>query len=137
MSETPFHFKPITEIAEEIASKQLSPVDVATAMLQRIDALDGQLKSYATVMAEHAMAAAQKAEREIDAGMYRGPLHGIPIAVKDLCFTKGVRTMGAAKVLAEHVPTFDSTVVAKLESAGAVLLGKLKLDRGCYGGLQP
>ena len=134
MSETPFHFKPITEIAEEIASKQLSPVDVATAMLQRIDALDGQLKSYATVMAEHAMAAAQKAEREIDAGMYRGPLHGIPIAVKDLCFTKGVRTMGAAKVLAEHVPTFDSTVVAKLESAGAVLLGKLNLTEGAMGG---
>ena len=134
MSETPFHFKPITEIAEEIASKQLSPVDVATAMLQRIDALDEQLKSYATVMAEHAMAAAQKAEREIDAGMYRGPLHGIPIAVKDLCFTKGVRTMGAAKVLAEHVPTFDSTVVAKLESAGAVLLGKLNLTEGAMGG---
>ena len=137
MSETPFHFKPITEIAEEIASKQLSPVDVATAMLQRIDALDGQLKSYATVMAEHAMAAAQKAEREIDAGMYRGPLHGIPIAVKDLCFTKGVRTMGAAKVLAEHVPTFDSTVVAKLESAGAVLLGKLNLTEGAMGGYNP
>ena len=137
MSETPFHFKPITEIAEEIASKQLSPVDVATAMLQRIDALDGQLKSYATVMAEHAMAAAQKAEREIDAGMYRGPLHGIPIAVKDLCFTKGVRTMGAAKVLAEHVPTFDSTVIAKLESAGAVLLGKLNLTEGAMGGYNP
>ena len=137
MSETPFHFKPITEIAEEIASKQLSPVDVATAMLQRIDALDGQLKSYATVMAEHAMAAAQKAEREIDAGMYRGPLHGIPIAVKDLCFTKGVRTMGAAKVLAEHVPTFDSTVVAKLESVGAVLLGKLNLTEGAMGGYNP
>ena len=137
MSETPFHFKPITEIAEEIASKQLSPVDVATAMLQRIDALDGQLKSYATVMVEHAMAAAQKAEREIDAGMYRGPLHGIPIAVKDLCFTKGVRTMGAAKVLAEHVPTFDSTVIAKLESAGAVLLGKLNLTEGAMGGYNP
>ena len=137
MSETPFHFKPITEIAEEIASKQLSPVDVATAMLQRIDALDGQLKSYATVMAEHAMAAAQKAEREIDAGMYRGPLHGIPIAVKDLCFTKGVRTMGAAKVFAAHVPTFDSTVVAKLESAGAVLLGKLNLTEGAMGGYNP
>ena len=137
MSETPFHFKPITEIAEEIASKQLSPVDVTTAMLQRINALDGQLKSYATVMAEHAMAAAQKAEREIDAGMYRGPLHGIPIAVKDLCFTKGVRTMGAAKVLAAHVPTFDSTVIAKLESAGAVLLGKLNLTEGAMGGYNP
>ena len=137
MSETPLHFKTITEIAEGIAAKQLSPVDVTTAMLERIEQLDGQLKSYATVLPEHAMAAAQKAEREIAAGSYRGSLHGVPIAVKDLCFTKGIRTMGAAKVLADHVPTFDSTVVAKLESAGAVLLGKLNLTEGAMGGYNP
>ena len=137
MSETPLHFKTITEIAEAIAAKQLSPVDVTTAMLERIAQLDGRLLSYATVMAEHAMAAAQKAEQEINAGNYRGPLHGVPIAVKDLCFTKGVRTMGAAKVLTDHVPTFDSTVVAKLEAAGAVLLGKLNLTEGAMGGYNP
>ena len=137
MSETPFHFKTITEIAEAIASQQLSPVEITTAMLARIAQLDSQLMSYATVMAEQAMTAAQEAEREINAGTYRGPLHGVPIAVKDLCFTKGVRTMGAAKVLAEHVPTFDSTVVAKLESAGAVLLGKLNLTEGAMGGYNP
>ncbi len=137
MSETPLHFKTITEIAEAIASKQLSPVEITTAMLARIAQLDGQLMSYATVMSEHAMAAAQKAEREINAGTYRGPLHGVPIAVKDLCFTKGVRTMGAAKVLADHVPTFDATVTAKLEAAGAVLLGKLNLTEGAMGGYNP
>ena len=137
MSETPLHFKTITEIAELIASKQLSPVDVTTAMLARIAQLDGQLMSYATVMTAHAMAAARKAEREINAGTYRGPLHGVPIAVKDLCFTKGVRTMGAAKVLADHVPTFDATVIARLESAGAVLLGKLNLTEGAMGGYNP
>lgn len=137
MSETPLHFRTITEISEEIAAKQLSPVEITTAMLARIAQLDGQLMSYATVMSEHAMAAAQKAEREINAGTYRGPLHGVPIAVKDLCFTKGVRTMGAAKVLADHVPTFDSTVIAKLESAGAVLLGKLNLTEGAMGGYNP
>ena len=137
MSETPLHFKTITEIAEAIAAKQLSPVDVTTAMLERIAQLDEQLMSYATVMAEHAMAAAQKAEREINAGTYRGPLHGVPIAVKDLCFTKGVRTMGAAKVLADHVPTFDATVITKLEAAGAVLLGKLNLTEGAMGGYNP
>ena len=137
MCETPLHFRTITEIAEHIAAKQLSPVDVTTAILERIEQLDGQLKSYATVMREHAMALAQKAEREINAGMYRGPLHGVPIAVKDLCFTKGVRTMGAAKVMADHVPTFDGTVIAKLESAGAILLGKLNLTEGAMGGYNP
>ena len=134
MREKPFHFRTITEIADDIASKQLSPVDVTSAMLERIDQLDGQLKSYATVVAEQAMAAAQAAEEEINAGMYRGPLHGIPIAVKDLCFTKGVRTMGAAEVLVGHVPAFDGTVIAKLESAGAILLGKLNLTEGAMGG---
>ena len=134
MCETPLHFKTITEIAEEIASKQLSPVDVTAAMLQRIDQLDGQLKSYATVTAEQAMAAAQAAEREINAGKYRGPLHGVPIAVKDLCFTKGIRTMGGVEVLAGHVPAFDSTVITKLAAAGAVLLGKLNLTEGAMGG---
>ena len=137
MSGTPLHFRTITEISEDIASKQVSPVDVTAAMLERIDQLDDRLKSYATVMSEHAMAAAQEAEREIRSGTYRGRLHGIPIAVKDLCFTKGVRTMGAAKVLADHVPTFDATVIAKLESAGAVLLGKLNLTEGAMGGYNP
>ena len=137
MCETPFYFKTITEIAEEIAAKQLSPVDVTAAMLERIEALDGQLKSYATVIAKQAMAAAQAAEREITAGTYRGPLHGIPIAVKDLCFTKGVRTMGGVAVLAEHVPAFDGTVISKLEAAGAILLGKLTLTEGAMGGYNP
>lgn len=134
MCETPLYFRTITEIAEEIASKQLSPVDVTAAMLQRIDQLDGQLKSYATVTADQAMAAAQAAEREITDGKYRGPLHGIPIAVKDLCFTKGIRTMGGVEVLAGHVPAFDSTVITKLAAAGAVLLGKLNLTEGAMGG---
>ncbi len=137
MNETPLHFKTITEISEAIASKQMSPVEITTAMLERINALDGRLKSYATVMADSAMAAAQEAEREIESGTYRGPLHGVPIAVKDLCFTKGVRTMGAAKVLADHVPSFDATVIAKLKAAGAVLLGKLNLTEGAMGGYNP
>ena len=137
MAETPLHFRTITEISEAIASKQVSPVEITAAMLQRIDELDGRLKSYATVMAGSAMAAAQDAEREIESGTYRGPLHGIPIAVKDLCFTKGIRTMGAAKVLTDHVPSFDGTVIAKLKSAGAILLGKLNLTEGAMGGYNP
>ena len=134
MRETPLHFRTITEISEEIAAKQLSPVDVTAAMLARIEQFDGQLKSYETVIPEPAMAAAQEAEQEINAGRYRGPLHGVPIAVKDLCFTKGLPTRGGVEVLAGHVPAFDSTVIAKLESAGAVLLGKLVLTEGAMGG---
>ena len=112
-------------------------MEVTTAILDRIDQLDSHLKSYATVTADHAMIAAQKAEAEITSGTYRGPLHGVPIAVKDLCFTEGVHTMGGTYTLAEHVPDFDSTVVAKLEAAGAVLLGKLNLTEGAMGGYNP
>ena len=137
MNEIPLHFKTITEVSELIRSKHISPTEVTTTILDRIDRLDSHLKSYATVTADHAIIAAQKAEAEITSGTYRGPLHGVPIAVKDLCFTEGVHTMGGTYTLAEHVPDFDSTVVAKLESAGAVLLGKLNLTEGAMGGYNP
>ena len=109
MSETPLHFKTITELAALIKSKALSPVEVTEAMLARIQAQDSQYKSYATVMAEQARASAQAAEQAIAAGNYLGSLHGVPVAVKDLCFTRGVATMGATKALMDHVPDFDCT----------------------------
>ena len=137
MTDTPLHFKTITEIAKLIESKQLSPVEATRSMLERIDALDGKLLSYATLMAESAMAAAQSAEQEIASGNYKGPLHGVPVAVKDLCFTRGVRTMGGAKVNADFVPDFDGTVVTRLAEAGAVILGKLNLTEGAMGGYNP
>ena len=104
MSETPLHFKTITELAALIKSKALSSVEVPDAMLTRIQAQDPQYKSYATVMSEQARASAQAADRAIAAGNYLGSLHGVPVAVKDLCFTKGAATMGATKVLMGHVP---------------------------------
>ena len=137
MPNTPIHFKTISEVASLIESKQLSPVELTETMLRRIESLDGRYKSYATVMTDHAMASAQAAEKEITAGRYLGQLHGVPIAVKDLCFTKGVRTMGGARVLRDHIPEFDGTVVQRLESAGAVLLGKLNLTEGAMGGYNP
>ena len=106
-------------------------------MLDRIAVVDRRLKSYATVMTDHALAAADAAEREIQAGNYRGRLHGVPIAVKDLCYTKGVRTMGGLGVLADFVPHYDATVVSKLEEAGAVLLGKLNMTEGAMAGYHP
>ena len=137
MSETPLHYKPITEIAELLSSKKLSPIELTKVMLYRIEKFDGQLKSYATVTAEMAMESAQKTEQEIAEGNYRGPLHGIPIGVKDLCFTKGIRTMGGAYVMAAHIPKYDGTVVKRLKEAGSVILGKLNLTEGAMGGYHP
>ncbi len=137
MTDTPLHFKSITELADLIKSKALSPVEVTEAMLARIQEQDQHYKSYATVMAEQARASAQAAERAISAGNYLGSLHGVPIAVKDLCYTKGVATMGATKALMGHVPDFDCTVVQKLNAAGAIILGKLNLTEGAMAGYNP
>ena len=131
------HYQSIREVAALIESKQLSPVDLTQMMLGRIEALDGQLKSYATVTAERALAAARQAEQEIAAGNYRGPLHGIPVAVKDLCYTKGTKTMGGMSVFKDFVPDFDATAITRLEQAGAVLLGKLNLTEGAMAGYHP
>ena len=137
MSETPLHFKTIIDLAGLIESKEISPVELTEAMLTRIQEQDSRYKSYATVMGEEARASSQAAERSIAAGNYLGPLHGVPIAVKDLCFTKGVSTMGATKVLMDNVPDFDCTVVQKLNSAGAIILGKLNLTEGAMAGYHP
>ena len=137
MPNTALHYQTITELAAQLTSRQLSPVEVTQALLQRIAQLDGALQSYATVMADHAINAARVAEHDISAGRYRGPLHGVPVAVKDLYFTTGVRTMGGTKVLAQHVPHFDATVVARLHAAGAILLGKLNTTEGAMGGYHP
>jgi amidase len=133
----PIHFASLLDTAGLIESRQLSPVEVTRSMLDRIEAVDGRLRSYATVMADRAIEAARKAEHEIAGGTYRGPLHGMPIAVKDLCFTKGTRTMGGTGVFKDFMPTYDGTVVSRLERAGAVLLGKLNLTEGAMAGYHP
>ena len=94
----------LREAARRIAAREVSPVDLTRRMLARIAKLDPVLKSYATVMGDQAMADARAAAAEIAAGRYRGPLHGVPIAVKDLCWTKGVRTMGGLAVRRTFVP---------------------------------
>ena len=106
-------------------------------MLDRIARVDPTLKSYATVMGDEALEDARQAEREIKAGRYRGPLHGMPVGVKDLCYTKGVRTMGGTAVLRDFVPTYDATAVSRLRQAGAVVLGKLNLSEGAAAGYNP
>ena len=131
------HYFSLAQVAELIKRKDISPVELTEALLARIEQVDSSLKSYATVTAELALKQAANAEKEILAGKYRGPLHGIPIAVKDLCFTKGIATKGGLKVLKDFVPSYDATVVEKLDSAGAVLLGKLNLTEGALSGYNP
>ncbi len=81
------HYMSVAEVASRIEKKEISPVELTRAMLARIERIDGRLKSYATVMADQALSSAKARENEIQSGSYRGPLHGVPIAVKDLCFT--------------------------------------------------
>lgn len=124
MSE-PLDYLTIAEAAELIRTRQVSPVDLTRAILDRIETLDGSLHAYITVMAESALRQAREAEVEIAAGRYRGPLHGIPIAHKDIVWTRGVRTTAHSRLLVDWVPDEDATVVRLLDAAGAINLGKL------------
>ncbi len=130
---SPLHYSSLADVAKLIAARELQSTDLTRQLLDRIAAVDGRLQSYVTVMADQAIASARRADAEIRAGRYRGPLHGVPIAVKDLCYTRGVRTMAGTKVFSDFVPDFDATVVARLEAAGAVILGKLVLCEGAFG----
>ena len=135
--DTPQHYLSLHDVGRLIETRQLSPVELTRSMLDRIERVDVRLKSYATVMGERAMAAARVAEAEIQAGTYRGVLHGVPVAVKDLFYTAGVPTMGGMAVQANFVPDDDATVVSRLASAGVVLLGKLNLTEGALGSYHP
>jgi len=102
-------------------------VEVTKAELDRIAALDPKLKSYATVMADSAMAKAKQAEVEIGRGEVKGPLHGVPVAVKDLCWTTSAPTAAGMTIHKDYMPSEDATVVKRLSDAGAIILGKLQL----------
>src|SRR3970040_1677577 len=129
----------MTELRRMIASKKVSPGEVVRAHLDRIAALDGKLKAYITVLADAALAAARVAETAVMSGAALGPLHGVPVGLKDLYCTKGVRTTGGSKILADWVPEEDATVVARLVGTGAIVLGKLNMHEFAYGpeGLNP
>jgi amidase len=117
----------IREVAHLLRTRALSPVELTRALLDRIAHLDPQLHSYRTVLAERALAQARRAEVEIAAGEYRGLLHGIPLAVKDLVYTAGIPTLCGSTLLQGWLPDSDATVLRRLEDAGAVLLGKLHM----------
>jgi amidase len=125
-------YLPLSSVATSIEKRETSPLALTREILERIERLDGRLHAYFTVTAKRALEDALKAEAEIAAGRYRGPLHGVPIGIKDLCDTSGVKTTAGTRVMAGRIPERDATVVARLRKAGAVILGKLATTEGAY-----
>jgi aspartyl-tRNA(Asn)/glutamyl-tRNA(Gln) amidotransferase subunit A len=123
----------LEDAAALVRDRRVSPLELTEACLARIEAVEPRLNAFITVTADLARAQAREAGDEIAAGRYRGPLHGIPVAVKDLFATKGIRTTAGSKILANWIPEEDATVVRKLREAGAVLLGKLGMHEFAYG----
>jgi aspartyl-tRNA(Asn)/glutamyl-tRNA(Gln) amidotransferase subunit A len=127
-------FLTIAEASRLIEQKKLSPVELTTALIRRTQAIDPQLNTYLLLTAERALDQARQAEREIAAGNYRGPMHGIPFGLKDIYSTAGIRTTGHSRICLNTVPTADATTVKKLYEAGAVLTGKLATHEFAHGG---
>ncbi len=128
-------FLTVAELGELIRTGEVSPVEATESYLNRIESLNGDIRAYLTVTGDLARQAAQDAEAEIASGQYRGPLHGVPVAVKDQIYTEGIRTTGGSPVFGEFVPEYDATVIARLKEAGAVLLGKLNMTEFATTGL--
>ena len=134
MTDTALHDLTLAQVAALIRTRKLSPVEYTRALLARTDEIEPQLSAYITRTSEAAMEAARAAEAEIARGNYRGPLHGIPFAVKDIYDTAGVLTSGHSRTCIDRVPRKDATAVAKLRAAGAVLMGKLATHEFAHGG---
>ncbi len=133
MSNAELVFLSVTELGARIAAGEVSPVEAAQAYLERIERLNPVLNAYITVCGESALEEARQREAEIARGEVRGPLHGVPVAVKDQIHSQGIVTTDASKLRADFVPEEDATVLAKLRDAGAVLLGKLNMSEFALG----
>jgi aspartyl-tRNA(Asn)/glutamyl-tRNA(Gln) amidotransferase subunit A len=128
------HWMTAVEASRAFAAKTLSPVEYLTALLKRIDALDPKLHAFIRLDADAAMAAAKAAEAEIVAGRIRGPLHGVPVGVKDIIDVAGLPTTGHSKILVDNIATTDAVVIQKLRQAGAIMIGKLSTHEFAIGG---
>ena len=131
---TDLHWMTASDAARAFATKALSPVELMTALLARIEKLDPKLNAFIRLDAEAALAAARSAEQEIAAGRIRGPLHGVPVGIKDIIDVAGLPTTGHSKILLDNVAKADSVVVGKLRQAGAIVLGKLSTHEFAIGG---
>ena len=127
------HWLSIAEAAELIAARKLSPVELTEALLRRIEALEGRVNAFITVDGDAAMAAARTAADEITKGVARGPLHGVPVALKDIFGVAGVPMTAGSNILAENAASEDAEATARLKAAGAVILGKLNLHEFAFG----
>lgn len=133
MAETNPCYLTISEVAPLLKSKRLSPVELTSAYLDRIDQLNPKVNAFITTLRDEALQSARALESEIAAGRYRGPLHGVPIAVKDIFATNGHRTTCGSKILKDNITHYDATVVARLKAAGIILLGKLTMSEFAFG----
>src|SRR3989454_11033949 len=133
MNKADIPFLSATALGELIRQRDISPVEAAEAYLERIDTIDGTLHSYITVCRQATLQAARTAEQALARGEWRGPLHGVPYAVKDQFWTKGIRPTGGSRLLADFIPGEDATVVARLHAAGAILLGQLNMSEFATG----
>jgi aspartyl-tRNA(Asn)/glutamyl-tRNA(Gln) amidotransferase subunit A len=127
----------LTAAAEAISARTLSPVELVDSVLAQIDRVDPDVAAFVTVTADEARRRARAAQDEIAAGLYRGPLHGIPLAIKDLINTANVPTTASSAVRATHIPDTDATVVARLQAAGAIAVGKTHTHEFAYGTITP
>ena len=127
MEKADIPFLTVVQLSELIKNRTVSPVDAVEAYLDRIDSLNGKLYAYLTVCRDEAMQAAKESEQALDRGEYKGPMHGIPFAVKDQINTAGIRTTTGTPIFNDFVPDSDATVMTNLKSAGAILLGKLNM----------
>ena len=133
-SDTQLHYLSIRQAGELIQRGELSPVELTRACLDRIQATDDRLHSFILLLADAALAQARIAEAEVRRGAYKGPMHGIPFALKDLYDTAGVRTTAGSRVDIDRVPSEDATTTARLKEAGGILLGKLAMHEFALGG---
>ncbi|HJQ60449.1 MAG TPA: amidase [Vineibacter sp.] len=137
MTTTELAYLDLTDAGRRVQAREMSSGELTRDLMQRIEALQPRLKAYATVTVDLALAQAAQADADIARGVVRGPLHGVPVAVKDLCFTKGIPTAGGMAIYRDFRPKHDATVVTRLREAGAVLLGKLQLTEGAFGAHHP
>jgi aspartyl-tRNA(Asn)/glutamyl-tRNA(Gln) amidotransferase subunit A len=127
------HYMPITKLSSLMRDRVVSPIEVTQAFLKRIDQHDKSMNAFITVMADEAEMTAKQVEIDLSNGVYKGPLQGIPIALKDLYFTKGVRTTGGSRILSDFIPSKDSTVTQLLRKAGSIIIGKTNMHEFAFG----